>query len=105
MVIILCARIEQKFCKLDFKSVIAHLSIVLKESYWDQSMSVVHRVCRQQLEMTTPQYSQECSLYKSKPNPSKYDTFSLVNIYRKLLTYPLEPIVRIEYNLAGIFSR
>ena len=78
---------------------------MLKVSYWDQSMSVVHRVCRQQLEMTTPQYSQECSLYKSKPNPSKYDTFSLVNIYRKLLTYPLEPIVRIEYNLAGIFPR
>ena len=54
---ILCARIEQKFCKLDFKSVIAHLSIVLKVSYWDQSMSVVHRVFRQQLEITTPQYT------------------------------------------------
>ena len=47
-------RIEQK---LDFKSVIAHLSIVLDVSYWDQSMSVVHRVCRQQLEITTPQYT------------------------------------------------
>ena len=49
--------VEQKFCKLYFKSVIAHLSIVLKVSYWDQSMSVVHRVCRQQLEITTPQYT------------------------------------------------
>ena len=39
IVMILCARIEQKFCKLDFlKTVIAHLSIVLKVSYWDQSM-------------------------------------------------------------------
>ena len=46
-----------KFFKLDFKSVIAHLSIVLKVSYWDQSVSVSHRVCRQQLEMTTPQYT------------------------------------------------
>ena len=51
---ILYARIEQKLCKLDFKYVIAHLSIVLKVSYWGQSMSVVH-----QLEMTTPQYTTE----------------------------------------------
>ena len=46
-----------KYTTVDFKSVIAHLSIVLKVSYWDQSMSVVHQVYRQQLEITTPQYT------------------------------------------------
>ena len=56
-VIILCAGIEQKVCKLDFKSVIAHLSIVLKVSYWDQQLSVFHRVSCQQLEIITPQYT------------------------------------------------
>ena len=40
-----------KVLQVGFKSVLAHLSIVLKLSYWSQSMSVVHRVCRQQLEI------------------------------------------------------
>ena len=33
------------------------MSKVLKVSYWDQSM-FVHRVCRHQLEITTPQGAQ-----------------------------------------------